>query len=187
MNLANKHANLGKNFEADLERTHHFYAISKKASIERNPEEWRYTSASQYAKMAQKAPTITARTANGLYLVKVRSDVDYSGVVLGRAIAFDAKQIQGKSFPLGNLTEGQLRKLMAMDAAGAIAGIMIRFTDAGGRVFFIPAKVLDEVTIKMLYRGGRRSLALADCEERGIEIPTSKNLINWLPAITHLL
>lgn len=185
MNMqATTHANLGKDFEADLERTHHMYAIQKRASIERNPEEWRYTSAGQYAKLAQKAPTITAKTANGLYLVKVRSDVDYSGVAMGRAVAFDAKQIQGKSFPLGNLSEGQLRKLMAMDAAGAIAGIMIRFTDAGGRVFFVPAKVLDDVTIKMLYHGGRKSLALADCEERGIEIPTSRNLIDWLPTIT---
>lgn len=177
-------ANLGKAFEMDLERTHQFYQVKKLASIDRNPVEWRYTSPQTYNKYANSRgmDRLVARTASGSHLIKAASDIDYSGVAKGRAVAFDAKETSTKNFPLGNVELHQVNALLNKARCGSIAGLMIRFTSVK-RVYFVPVAVVDEAIIKMQFHGGRKSLSLAECAGLGLEIPVSQNLIDWLPVL----
>lgn len=185
------HANRGRELEKLLERTHAYYRVHKKAVVDKNPVEWRYINFSQYnaAKDNVGASRTVAKTAHGEYLRKVKSDIDFSGTLAGgRSIYFDAKQTQGKSWPYDRIDKHQVETLIEKDKIGAIAGIILMFTDLD-RAFFVQASTIDEGVINMLYRKGRKSLSIAECEQHALEIRVEKNslgeatFIHWLQAV----
>jgi Penicillin-binding protein-related factor A, putative recombinase len=178
-NRAN-HAHLGRNLEDLLDRTHSVYAVQKKANIEKNPVEWVYTSQSQYNTLRNNRADIVAVTNNARYIKRKKSDVDYAGVVApsGRFITFDAKETTGKSFPLSNVAEHQIQTLLKKAECGALAGLMIYFSDLD-RLFFLEIDYVDAANIEMLYKKGRKSIPLADCIDLGTEIPIHGNLADW--------
>lgn len=185
------HANLGKDFESALERTHHAYSIQKKAYIVRNPVEWqeRHPSfALKATKGSIKGLRHWAERGDGWFLVKVPSDVDFSGVIAGsgRHIAFDAKQSKGKSIPLDNFTKHQIEKLCLAESCGAISGFMVRMIEAG-RVWFLKASYVrqraDRAEFGKNLQRGEKSISISQLEENGIEIPVSQNLIDWLSVL----
>lgn len=181
------HSNRGRELEDLLERTHHFYAVRKLAFISKNPVEWRYVNQSHYNTFRDSSADFVAKTNRGLYLKKFKSDVDFSGVIAptGRMVIFDSKQIKGKSLPLGNIAEHQIRTLSQNESCGAIAGIIILFSDLE-RVFFVFASVVQKAQFMMLYHRGAKSLSLVLCETDGIEIPVKNNLVDWLAELKNL-
>lgn len=174
------HANRGKEFEKLLAKTHHYYAVKKLAFVQQNPVEWRYVSKSQYDTFRDSTYDFVAKTNRGLYLKKFKSTVDFSGVIKGGKMAiFDSKQITGKSLPLGNIPDHQIKTLRQSEECGAISGILLMFSDLN-RVFFLSATVIERACVEMLYKNGRKSISLANCESEGVEIPVAGGLVEWL-------
>jgi recombination protein U len=177
-NPSQNHANLGKIFEKILERTHQVYTLKRLADIDKNPIEWRFTSKSQYDVLRYQRADLVAITNTGRYIKRVKSDIDFSGTAKmsdgrGISIHFDAKEITRKSFPLANVQAHQVERLLSKQQCGAIAGLMIRFSDLE-RIFFVSATVVDAAMTAMLCQRGSKSIPLIDCEQKGIEIPNTK-------------
>ena len=165
-------SNLGKAFESMLERSHAVYATQKIAAMQKNPAEWKYTGPTAYYKMANHPKDLVARTNTGRFLTRVKSTIDFSGVAGGRFVTFDAKQVSRLNFPLSDLPLHQLSTLCFAEQCGAISGLMIHFSTYK-RTFFVPAGYVERVNNEMNLSGGKKSISLADCEENGIEIPSS--------------
>lgn len=150
--------NRGKEFEALLEQAHEFYRVRGFADIDHNP---------------------TASKHIGKRVIQVASTVDFSGVIApdGRAIYFDAKETQEASLPLRSIHAHQIRTITDKQRFGAIAGLMIRFVGVArqsGRIFFVPAFVVQKLWDEGNWRKGRKSISQPQCEEHGVEVPAGK-------------
>lgn len=175
-------ANLGREFEQMLERTHDVYAELKLASMKKHPVEWKYTSAEAYNTLRSYRQDLAARTNTGRYIARIRSYIDFSGVARGRFVAFDAKQVSRYNFPLVDLRSHQLARLVGAEQCGGIAGLMIRFTSYK-RIFFVPALYVDQVNTAMA-DGGKKSISLDDCVTYGTEIHCSPTVeVDWCSAL----
>jgi recombination protein U len=175
------HAHRGRSLEDLLDRTHAKYEREKKASIEKNPVEWRYTDKNKYDYLCQNSKfDVVARTNTGRYLVRKKSDVDYSGVVapVGRFFTFDAKETAVKNFSLQGLEKHQLETLEAKDRIGALAGLMVYFSSLN-RLFFLHVKFVREAEDARLFKRGAKSIPLKTFEEIGREIPTRGDVADW--------
>jgi hypothetical protein len=83
------HANLGKEFEAELAAAHDWYRMNRVVDIVWNKNDWDFARGRDFhmAKAAyEKGLATAARTGNGGYIWRVRSDIDFSGggFVFGR-------------------------------------------------------------------------------------------------------
>ena len=97
---------------------------------------------------------------------KLPSTTDYNGIYRGRYIDFEAKECAFEtSFPLKSIHEHQITHLDAVLRHGAIAFVVVRFTNLG-KTFFVPA----EVMIPYIRTLKRRSIPYAWFEEQGISI-----------------
>lgn len=175
------HSNLGKSFEKELERTHHFYKIKHLAKIEKNSTEWRYISKGEFDRLA-KTPGLRAnlsQSLDGRCLQRVQSNVDFGGGALGKSIAFDAKETKGKSIPLTNFKRHQVENLVEHEKCGNCAFFLIRFSELN-RVFFVKASVVRSAMDEAEFKQGRKSLSLEYCETNAKEVPVCQNLIDWL-------
>jgi recombination protein U len=163
-------AHLGRDFERMLEQAHAVYAARKIADVKKNPAEWKYTNQQAFEKMRAYRADLVARTNTGRYIKRVTSNVDFSGVAAGCYVMFDAKQVSRHSFPLSDLPEHQLQTLFFAEQCGAVSGLMIHFT-SHRRTFFISAGYVNQVATDMLVKRGKKSIALSECEQYGVEIP----------------
>lgn len=178
-------SNLGKEFEAMLERSHAVYATQRIAAMQKNPSEWKYTGPMAYDKMKNHPKDLVARTNTGRYLTRVKSTIDFSGVAGGRFVTFDAKQVSRLNFPMSDLPPHQLATLTFAEQCGAISGLMIHFASLG-RTFFVSASYVELVNNQMNFAGGKKSISLADCEENGVEIPRSPVVeCDWFGVLIH--
>ena len=108
--------------------------------------------------------------------------VDYSGIYDFKCIIFDAKETKGKSWSLKNITDKQYSLLESFDKKGAIAFLIIHFSDEG-KYYYLPFQSL-EWAFKRQSEGGRKSISLSDCEEIAKEIFVSSEFgLNYLGAI----
>ena len=185
------HANLGRDWEAELETVHEWYRLSGKADIVKNPHEWVFISNNDYQKKSSKYdPRMFAVTDNGTRLMRSRSDVDYSGGGKGFSICFDAKSSKGRLFPLSNVSPHQLARLRQSASCGTIAGFMIKMKDLD-RVFFFPVGVMNSRFDNWQRQPGKRvkagiaSLSIEDLTNLGIEIPKHRTnqLWDYLPRL----
>jgi penicillin-binding protein-related factor A (putative recombinase) len=177
------HANLGKGFEQALERAHSVYAVQKLAVMDKNPVEWRFTSRGQYEALKGARADLVAITNTGRFIKRVRSDVDFSGTAKtldgrGISVQFDAKEVTRKSFPLANVEKHQVERLLLNEACGAIAGLMIHFSDLK-RTFFVGATVVDQAFIAMLYKTEANLYRFWIVNKKGLRfrIPSSSSAI----------
>jgi len=91
-----------------------------------------------------------------------------------RLYLLELKSIKGKSIPFSNIRENQLKELSeAQKFKNIIAGIVIEFNELD-RAFFMH---IDNV-IEFMLNGGRKSIPLAYCKEKGIEIEVEKKRVN---------
>lgn len=183
MDSNQNHTHLGREFERMLEQAHAVYAVKKMADVKKNPVEWKYISKSGYDKMKHYRQDFVAQTNTGRFIMRVKSNIDFSGVAGGRHVMFDAKQVSRMNFPLADLPEHQLRTLLFSERCGAISGLMIYFSTYK-RTFFVPAGYVDRVGTQMLVKGGKKSISLSDCGENGTEIPKTAMIeCDWLSVL----
>lgn len=179
------HANMGIEFEKELETAHDWYRLQGWADVRKIPSSWSFISFSEYQKLQQKLPGAhLAVTDDGRYMQRVKSDVDFVGAGERFGICFDAKVASGKSFPLANIPAHQLAKLKSRARCRIIAGVMI-YMAAYDRVFFVPYRYLEQRETVLLQQSGRRakpgtaSISLSDLETHAVEIFRHKMNMNW--------
>lgn len=85
-----------------------------------------------------------------------KSTVDYIGNIQGIPVCFDAKEISGKSLPIANIHEHQVRFMDKFDMQGGIAFLLVHFK------IFDEYFILDIKTLIKYYNnamnGGRKSI-----------------------------
>ena len=181
------HSNLGRDFERELETAHDIYRIRGIADIRKIPHVWTFISAKEYLKLKTKLPaSMLAQTNDGKFLQRTKSDVDFVGGGRDFHLALDAKSITGKRFPMDKLSPHQLEKLLSRTKCGAVAGLLIKFSDED-RGFFVSADYLRRRS-EMLFKAqigkriaprGTASLSLEDLEKHGVEIYRNKRNGVW--------
>ena len=113
---------------------------------------------------------------------------DYTGTLTGgHAIGFDAKSTRQTRWTLDNIKDHQAADLDAWEEAGAIGGIMLRFTSGGRSVMaWLPWEALGPLWWRWK-RGeaarGEASLTLTDISSIGITFGQS----GWLEAVRSTL
>jgi recombination protein U len=185
------HSNRGREFENELMAVHDFYRLQRLADIVKNPSEWVFITNNAYDKKSSKySPGHFARTDIGQRIMRVRSDVDFSGGGKNFSICFDAKESQGKIFPLSNVHPHQIHRLRQSSRCGTIAGFMVKMVDVD-RVFFVRAELMEARFEIWQRQPGRRakpgtaSISLEDLGDFSIEIRKDpKNMLwNYLPFV----
>lgn len=95
-----------------------------------------------------------------------KSSVDFLGLHMGRALAFEAKSIENKNrFPLANIEPHQLAFLEKWRALGGFSFVLVEFSKLH-RVFFITWEQLRDY----IKTSKKRSIALAWFEQNTYEI-----------------
>ncbi len=121
----------GMNLESDINRTNIFYLDRDQAVIHKKP------TPVQIVKVDY--PQRSAAKITEAYF-KLPSTTDYNGIYRGRYIDFEAKECSLKtSFPFKMLHPHQIRHLDAVLRHGAIAFLIVRFTEYD-ETYFIPAR-----------------------------------------------
>ena len=119
------------NLESDINRTNIFYLDRDQAVIHKKP------TPVQIVKVDY--PQRSAAKITEAYF-KLPSTTDYNGIYRGRYIDFEAKECSLKtSFPFKMLHPHQIRHLDAVLRHGAIAFLIVRFTEYD-ETYFIPAR-----------------------------------------------
>lgn len=186
----------GEAWESEIETANDWYRRRKIADVRKVPHNWSLISYSEYFRVKQKLPgSFLARTEDGKFLVRAKSDVDFIGG--GRlsddsrfSVCFDCKDTRGDRFPLSNLADHQLTKMLDRARCGWHAGVMLRFSEHD-RAFFVPADVLDAAVCRMIALRrrtavrGTASLTLTEVASLATEIKRDKatGIWNWISAI----
>jgi penicillin-binding protein-related factor A (putative recombinase) len=181
------HANLGKEFEAELAAAHDWYRMNRVVDIVWNKNDWDFARGRDFhmAKAAyEKGLATAARTGNGGYIWRVRSDIDFSG----GGFVFDAKSTVEDRWSLQKIEAHQVRRLRDSGRCGSRAGVFIKFITAD-RVFWLDIATLgplfDRYEVQTVGRRrakpGTGSLSIDQLEEIGIEIPRHRvnRLWDW--------
>lgn len=149
--------NRGMNFEALIDETNTFYRHQKKAVIYKKPIPIQIVKVDypdrQHAKIKEA-------------YYKTPSTTDYNGIYKGYYIDFDVKETKNKtSFPLKNIHAHQIDHLRAIDEAGGIAFLLIRFT-IHNTVHLLPISALNQFLKRA--QTGRQSFTYQELETQGI-------------------
>ncbi|MDQ3917193.1 MAG: Holliday junction resolvase RecU [Acidobacteriota bacterium] len=134
------HSNRGMDFQSEIDAANGYYRLRALADVDRNANEWAYTSDSRWRTFP---PELRATTGTGGRIVRVSSNVDYTGGGASFSVAFDAKECAQASIPLANFKEAQIERLVAKERCGVRAGFLVRFTRTG-EVYWVAASKVRE-------------------------------------------
>ena len=127
-------ANRGMDLEKDINITNTYYLDTDKAVIHKKP------TPVQIVKV--DFPRRSAAKITEAYF-KIPSTTDYNGVYRGRAVDFEAKECASRtSFPLKSIHMHQIKHLEAVMRHGAIAFIIVRFTQQNETYFIDADKIV---------------------------------------------
>lgn len=157
------YANRGKKLEDLIDKTNNTYKKLGIADVRKVPTPIKIIS--------NKAGRVTGFTQNGEW-------VDYVGISGGYTLVFDAKQTQQKSFPLVNLHNHQYELLESWHEHGAKSFLIVHFTTED-LYYYLPFEELKWAYNRM-NEGGRKSIALKEFQERGIEIKKESKILDYL-------
>lgn len=134
----------------------------------------------------RKVPTPVQITKSKGRLVEGRKEtaewVDYAGVYKGQAVAFDAKETSGTSFPLKNLSQHQYRLLESWHKKGAIVFLLVSMRKYD-EIYLLPFKVL-QTALEVAKNGGRKSIAFATFQSECIEVKSKDGYtLHYLDAL----
>ena len=150
----------GMNLESDINRTNLFYLDRDIAVIHKKP------TPVQIVKVDY--PQRSAAKITEAYF-KLPSTTDYNGIYRGKYIDFEAKECALKtSFPLKSIHKHQLVHLDAVLRHGAIAFLIVRFTEYD-ETYFIPARNM----LNFCSEAERHSIPYDWFRENGSLIPSS--------------
>ena len=139
-----------------LEKTHHFYRARGIADVEYIENAFIYCSENEFRRLPT---TLKARMGDGRTLKRVKTSGDYRGTLLGRGLAFDAKQFGDDRLELKKIPRHQVESLYAFSRAG-IAGFMV-YARRVSTVYWVDARVLGELYYAAVFGTGVKTLNLA--------------------------
>lgn len=115
-----------------------------------------------------------------------KSTVDYDGIYAGRAITFEAKKTEKKSFPLSMLTDHQVEYLESAERQGAVSFVIIEMK-ALGDVFLVPNNMVRKY-IKEAKNGGRKSIPMDDLEVYAFLVESKNGVpLDYLSVVDRLI
>ncbi len=169
--------NRGMNFEALIDESNTFYRHQKKAVIYKKPIPIQIVKVDypdrQHAKIKEA-------------YYKTPSTTDYNGIYKGHYIDFDVKETKNKtSFPLKNIHAHQIDHLNAIDAAGGIAFLLIRFT-LYNTVYLLPINALNHFLQRATT--GRQSFTYQELQNEGILVKEGyRPTLDYLKAVDTII
>lgn len=101
-----------------------------------------------------------------------KSTVDFLGVKGSRAIAFDAKQIQGKNLPLANIGQHQIDFMVKWREQGHEAFLIVWFTDLD---LFFRLNIIELIHFKK--HNERKSIPLDYFENIATEVTKGEGIL----------
>ncbi|MDL2248914.1 Holliday junction resolvase RecU [Tyzzerella sp. OttesenSCG-928-J15] len=141
----------------------------------------------------QKIPTpITpvsidkSRNAITLGYFEKKSTVDYSGVVQGVPICFDAKETNRKYLPLQNIHAHQMEFMEKFEKQQGVAFFLVSFT-LFDTMYYLPFTQL-KIYWDKAGKGGRKSIPHEDFVEKAISVTAGKGvMVHYLEALKFYL
>ena len=125
-----QYGNRGMSLENDLNITNNYYIENKIAYIYKKPTPVQIVRVDY--------PSRNKAVIREAYF-KEPSTTDYNGIYKGKYIDFEAKETNGKSFPLSNIHSHQINHLRNVYNEGGIAFLIVRFNKAD-KTFILMAK-----------------------------------------------
>jgi recombination protein U len=111
--------------------------------------------------------------------------VDYWGVIRGgRAVCFDAKEVNSTNLPVRRFNGHQLADMRACEEMGGIAGAVVMW--GGTRIYWVPYQLLADAAARA-ENGGRKSISAAEVRECPEILPESIACrCDWLPVVVRI-
>lgn len=108
-----------------------------------------------------------------------KSTVDFLGIIQGVCVAFDTKETNLKSLPLGNIHSHQIDYMADIEAQGGLAFIIVHFK-WNDQFFLVPYDMIKH----FVDSGKRRSIPYKSMLERfEIKRERSGSILNYLPTL----
>lgn len=178
------HSGLGAEFEKEFAAANEFYLQRSLIDVVQNPNSFDFARGSDFYKykaLYEQGDNRAARTGDGRYLMRVYSEVDFSGGNGRFSIRFDCKETEKERFAFGNIKPHQMHRLRRSARCGGFAGFFIKMKSVD-RVFFVPVEKLQKAyekweinrAIRRRTKAGEASLSVEDLETIGTEVFKNK-------------
>lgn len=105
----------------------------------------------------------------------IKNEFDFIIFTGHRLFCLELKSTLGKSLPLGNIKENQVKGLIeANKKAGVVAGLLINFRDLDKTFFFSAVELQHFIETE-----SRKSIPIGHCEEFGVLVPQKKKITRY--------
>lgn len=171
-------SNRGKSLEDELNDTNEYYTANGIAVIHKKPVPIQVVNVRYPARSAAVITEAYFRTP---------STTDYNGVWNGYYVDFEAKETKNKtSFPLQNIHPHQVEHMKQVNDQSGLAFFIVNFSSLD-RYFLLPFMAFLPLW-KRMEDGGRKSITLAEIEERSTEIEAGyQPRLDYLQAVKQWL
>ena len=165
-------ANLGNDFENEINESNEYYLSKQKAIIYKKPTPVQIVKVDYPSR--NKAKIVEA-------YYKTPSTTDYNGIYKEKYIDFEAKSCKELNFSFERIYEHQIKHLESIDKLGGIAFLIIEFS-AKDEVYILPSNFLVEKYEESL-NGGRKSIPYEYIKDNGILERGFNPRLNYLAAV----
>lgn len=150
-------ANLGNDFESEINESNEYYRNKNKAIIYKKPTPVQIVKVDYPSR--NKAKIVEA-------YYKLPSTTDYNGIYKEKYIDFEAKSCRELNFAFERIYEHQIRHLESIEKMGGIAFLIIEFSSVN-EVYILPSSLLVEKYEESL-NGGRKSIPYNYIKDYGV-------------------
>lgn len=166
-------ANLGSDFENEINESNEYYQNKNIAVIHKKPTPVQIVKVDYPAR--NKAKIVEA-------YYKTPSTTDYNGIYKEKYIDFEAKSCRELNFSFDRIYEHQIKHLDSIDKLGGIAFLIIEFSSID-EVYILPSKLLIEKYNESL-NGGRKSIPYDFIKDNGVFVKRGFNpRLSYLEAV----
>lgn len=166
-------ANLGSDFEDEINESNEYYQNKNIAVIHKKPTPVQIVKVDYPAR--NKAKIVEA-------YYKTPSTTDYNGIYKEKYIDFEAKSCRELNFSFDRIYEHQIKHLNSIDKLGGIAFLIIEFSSID-EVYILPSKLLIEKYNESL-NGGRKSIPYDFIKNNGVFVKRGFNpRLSYLEAV----
>ena len=166
-------ANLGSDFEDEINESNEYYQNKNIAVIHKKPTPVQIVKVDYPAR--NKAKIVEA-------YYKTPSTTDYNGIYKEKYIDFEAKSCRELNFSFDRIYEHQIKHLNSIDKLGGIAFLIIEFSSID-EVYILPSKLLIEKYNESL-NGGRKSIPYDFIKDNGVFVKRGFNpRLSYLEAV----
>ena len=166
-------ANLGSDFEDEINESNEYYQNKNIAVIHKKPTPVQIVKVDYPAR--NKAKIVEA-------YYKTPSTTDYNGIYKEKYIDFEAKSCRELNFSFDRIYEHQIKHLDSIDKLGGIAFLIIEFSSSD-EVYILPSKLLIEKYNESL-NGGRKSIPYDFIKNNGVFVKRGFNpRLSYLEAV----